>query len=105
MPGTCSPSAATVSPGGTPTGGERLTDDRERLTDLENGPVQIPDMVLAEVADGLPEIRLAQPAEDLGSGARAGRIFASEQQAPAPHAVVGPAHHDPDRDVMAPEPE
>ena len=68
---------------------------------LEQGAVQIAEMVVAEVADGEPEVLLGKGAEDLRRGPLVLGVFEAEQDAPAPRPVLGMTQHETDGDTLA----
>ena len=68
---------------------------------LEQGAVQVAEMVVAEVADGEPEVLLGQGAEDLRRGPLVLGVFEAEQDAAAPRPVLGMTQHETDGDTLA----
>ena len=58
-------------------------------------------MVVAQIADGEPEVLFGRGAEDLGRDPLAFTALVEEMQPGAPDAVFGPAHREADADKDA----
>jgi hypothetical protein len=68
---------------------------------LEQGAVQIAEMVIAEVANGEPEVLLGKGAEDLRRRPLVLGVFETEQDATAPRPILRMTEHETDGDTLA----
>jgi hypothetical protein len=68
---------------------------------LEQGAVQIAEMMVAEIADGEPQVLLGKGAKDLRRGPLVLGVFETEQNATAPRPVLGMTQHETDGDTLA----
>ncbi|HMJ59431.1 MAG TPA: hypothetical protein VK467_09850, partial [Gemmatimonadales bacterium] len=60
----------------------------------KQGAVEIAKVVVAQIADRLPQVGFRRRAEDFGCGALGLGAFRSEQHAPAPNPVLGATHRE-----------
>jgi hypothetical protein len=71
---------------------------------LEQGAIQVAEMVLPQIPNREPEVGLGNRAEDFGRGALGFRVFGAEQDPAAPHPIVGPPHLEAHGDTLPFEP-
>jgi hypothetical protein len=62
--------------------------------------IEVTDVVLTQVSHRLPQVRLTRTAEDLRRGGRDADVGGPEQQSSAPHAILGTAHDETNRDFL-----
>src|SRR5205807_1440646 len=91
-------------------GGERvgkvvpeLSDRIQGVGHLEEGPIQIAQVVVAQVAHRLPQVRLRRGAEDLGRRALRLGVGSPEQDPAPPHAVLAAADLETNGDELSVE--
>src|ERR1051325_8397342 len=80
-----------------------LADRVRGVGHLEQRPIQIAQVMVAQVADGLPQIRLRRGAEDLGRRALRLGVRRPEQDPAPPHAVVAAAYLETNGDELSVE--